>query len=486
MRSSRALNIEQIPAVILAAGEGSRIRNNGMNKPKPLIELLGLSLLERSILTFKSAGIRRFYVVVGFQKEQIINHIKSLVKKHEVFIEVIESHNWQLGNGASASAPSGRIRGPFFLAMCDHLFEPAILYKLIEADDESCICRIAVDRDMKDVYDLEEATLVSLAGDTVTNIGKRIKNGHGVDTGIFLCRPQFFDVLTNSVSKGQGNLSDAIRSIVPEGKVKIADVSGLFWLDIDTPEDYKYAENKLLELIKNSKKIDGPVSKYINRHLSIEITRKIASKNITPNQISCVGSLIGIAGALIFFASGAMVNSFTIFWILSAIAGLLVQASSIIDGVDGEIARLKFQNSPYGAYVDYMLDRYVDGLIVSGMSYALFRLTNSLDAFLLGGFALIGLPLSSIHRAKFLAETKRNYLPEEDGILRFLPYSRDVRLFSVFLGAIINRIDLTLYYLSIIPNVVAILRFYTVKRAMENGRNRIIGQNKRVIVGRTN
>ncbi len=485
MSNSCALDISKIPAVILAAGEGSRIRADGSNVPKPLLKLLGLSLLERSILTFKSAGVRRFFVVVGYDKEKVKEHIKDLAKKHEVYIEIVESYNWQLGNGASASAPATRIKEPFFLAMCDHLFDPQILHRLIEADDGSCICRIAVDKNMNEVFDLEEATLVSLAGDTVINIGKGIKNGHGVDTGIFLCRPAFFDVLIESVQNGHGNLSDAIRSIVPNKKVKIADVSGLFWFDIDTPEDYKIAEDKLLDIIKNSKKIDGPVSKYINRHFSIAITRKIASKPYTPNQISLVGALIGMVGASLFLTAGTFAEtSMMLVWTSMLLAGLLVQVSSIIDGVDGEIARLKFQLSPYGAYVDYMLDRYVDGSIVCGMSFALFKLTGSLDAFLLGGAALIGLPLSSIHRAKFLAETKRNYLPEEDGILRFLPYSRDVRLFSIFLGAIINRIDLTLYYLAIVPNVVAILRFYTVKRAIENGKDRLFSKNKGVIVSR--
>jgi CDP-L-myo-inositol myo-inositolphosphotransferase len=151
---------------------------------------------------------------------------------------------------------------------------------------------------------------------------------------------------------------------------------------------------------------------------------------------------------------------------LMALAGLTIQVSSILDGVDGEIARLKYQASPYGAYLEYMLDRYVDGLTVMGMVYASYALTGSFSIVLAGFLALIGLPLSSIHRAKFLAETKRNYLDKDEGLLRHLPYSRDVRLFTIFLGGITNQIALAIYFLALVPNLGALLRLYTVKKAM--------------------
>ncbi|MDA2917515.1 nucleotidyl transferase, partial [Nitrospinae bacterium AH_259_B05_G02_I21] len=141
--------------------------------------------------------------------------------------------------------------------------------------------------------------------------------------------------------------------------------------------------------------------------------------------------------------------------------------SSILDGVDGEIARLKHQVSPYGAYFEYMLDRYVDGLVLIGIVYSSYVLSGSFSIILVGFVALIGVPLSSVHRAKFLAEAKRNYLDEDDGPLRYLPHSRDVRLFVIFLGGILNQLALAIYFLAIIPNLVTLLRLYTVKKALE-------------------
>jgi hypothetical protein len=115
-----------------------------------------------------------------------------------------------------------------------------------------------------------------------------------------------------------------------------------------------------------------------------------------------------------------------------------------------------------------MLDRFVDGFAVMGMVYGTFMLTGNFMIILGGFMALLGLPLSSIHRAKFLAEAKRNYLDEDDGPLRYLPYSRDVRLFIVFLGGVFNIAELAIYLLAIVSNLVALLRLYTVKKAMKN------------------
>ena len=53
--------------VILAAGQGSRIRTNGQELPKPLVDVGGLPLLKRSILTAKKAGVERFVVILGYE-----------------------------------------------------------------------------------------------------------------------------------------------------------------------------------------------------------------------------------------------------------------------------------------------------------------------------------------------------------------------------------------------------------------------------------
>lgn len=84
----------KLPAVILAAGEGLRLQNGANDKPKPLAPLLGLNLLERSILTCCQAGIDEFIVVVGYRKDELIPQIDELREKCGLSIKVVENPNW--------------------------------------------------------------------------------------------------------------------------------------------------------------------------------------------------------------------------------------------------------------------------------------------------------------------------------------------------------------------------------------------------------
>lgn len=457
----------KLPAVILAAGEGLRLQNGANDKPKPLAPLLGLNLLERSILTCCQAGIDEFIVVVGYRKDELIPQIDELREKCGLSIKVVENPNWQAGNGTSVAACAPHLSGPFLLLMCDHLFEPEILHDLVAADDGSDVCLLGVDRRIGDLFDPDDATMVRLEGAAITAIGKGLESPDAVDTGFFLCRPLLFAALEKSRRTGDGSLSGGIRQLSGNGEIRAVDVSGRFWHDIDTPKAFEAGVDCLLERLKTAKRIDGPISRHINRFFSIKITRRLARYSISPNQISVVSTLFGLLGAGCFFGVGVVASWHSLWiWGLMGLAGLLIQISSIFDGVDGEIARLKYQTSPYGAYLDYMLDRYVDGLTVMGMVYASYMLSGSFIIVLVGFMAVFGLPLSSMHRAKFLAETKRNYLSEDDGPLRYLPYSRDVRLFAVFLGGILNKVDLAIYFLALVPNLVALLRFHAVKKAM--------------------
>jgi len=108
----------------------------------------------------------------------------------------------------------------------------------------------------------------------------------------------------------------------------------------------------------SGKPTDGPISKIINRKISTRITSYILSRNlpVTPNQISLLSFLTAVAASLLYVAR------------LPALAGVLVQTSSIIDGVDGELARARRISNPVGAFVDSILDRLADALIIISLT----------------------------------------------------------------------------------------------------------------------
>ena len=99
------MNGEKIPAVILAAGKGERLTSDE-GRPKPLIPLLGLSLLERTILSCREAGIDEFFVVLGHRGEEIEPYLARWERHYHLSITPVTNPNWEEGNGTERNCCS--------------------------------------------------------------------------------------------------------------------------------------------------------------------------------------------------------------------------------------------------------------------------------------------------------------------------------------------------------------------------------------------
>ncbi len=87
-------------ALIIAAGEGKRLKELSKDEPKPVINLLDLSLIERVILTTKQAGVDEFIIVIGYRGDKIKAKIGT-GEKYNVKIDYVQNNEWQKGNGIS-------------------------------------------------------------------------------------------------------------------------------------------------------------------------------------------------------------------------------------------------------------------------------------------------------------------------------------------------------------------------------------------------
>ncbi len=124
------------------------------------------------------------------------------------------------------------------------------------------------------------------------------------------------------------------------------DVEGRF--PIVATGDVAKAERWLLRsLIKQR---EGFMSRHVERRLSLAVTRRLAGTTITPNMMTVISAAIGLIGATFFLSSAPG-------WQL--IGALLFLAHSILDGCDGELARLRFQQSRWGAVLDFWGDNVV-------------------------------------------------------------------------------------------------------------------------------
>ena len=113
-------------------------------------------------------------------------------------------------------------------------------------------------------------------------------------------------------------------------------------------EDRQRAEHHLFQsLIKPTESV---VSRKFERKVSLAITRRLLYSRITPNQISIFSTFVGISSAFFFLSK----HSF-----LHVCGALLLALSSIVDGCDGELARLRFQESRRGSLLDFLGDNLV-------------------------------------------------------------------------------------------------------------------------------
>ena len=177
--------------LIIAAGRGSRLSTRADSKP--LTPLLGLSLIERVILTAASTGLTDFTVVTGYNGETVRQSLDRLSQARRLEIAHIINEEWEKGNGLSVLKAKDLLHENFILLMADHIFDPSILLTLTNetiADDE-LILAVDYDIEKNKLVDPEDVTRVFVLDDRILDIGKNMEKYNSYDTGIFLCSALF-------------------------------------------------------------------------------------------------------------------------------------------------------------------------------------------------------------------------------------------------------------------------------------------------------
>jgi CDP-L-myo-inositol myo-inositolphosphotransferase len=213
-----------------------------------------------------------------------------------------------------------------------------------------------------------------------------------------------------------------------------------YWTDVDSKEDLRKAEDILINSLK--KEEDGLISRHINRRFSHFLTKRLTNFNIEPNLIGIFSFLLCILSSFFFYDK--------ILWI----GGILAQFSSILDGCDGEIARLKLKESKFGGFLDSILDRCGDAIIILGF-FSLLKF-NLFNASILSAALFGSLMISSTAWRFENAFKEKIYIHE--GWLRYIPAKRDERIFIIFLGGILGMIWLpsifwSLFIIAIFSNL---------------------------------
>ncbi len=312
-----------------------------VNAPSRGTELIfGRPLLERMIRVCERAGVSRFFVKCPAQERE------------------------RFGNALGRFSRDPRIR-------------------LVSSFDE-----------VKDAADLADASpCVALNGNIVFSLNqlRDLMQWHAINsTEIVRLASANGDpdasVAVGRLSDFTGNGSGAVASVVSE-------IAGMpFALD-GHPEDRDAAERVIARTLRHdTAHTDGFMARIFDRKLSWRLSYLLAHTPVMPNQVTIANTAMGMAIAWMFAQPG--------YWIRLIAAALFV-VSITIDGVDGELARLKMAETAAGARLDALTDNLVHIAIFLGISIGCYRAAHSAAYLYVLGALLAGFGLCaiSVHRA---------------------------------------------------------------------------------------
>jgi 1L-myo-inositol 1-phosphate cytidylyltransferase len=214
-------------AILLAAGEGSRLRD--MAPSKPLCAVAGRTLLSHALHGLAEAGIARAIVVTGYEAARVEAHIAA----HDwpIAVETVRTRDYRQPNGVSVLAAEDALAGSdALLAMCDHLVDPKLYRRLAEAGTGGG-ARLGIDRRLaSDWVDLDDVTFVVTEGERIVGIGKGLAEYDAFDTGVFAVGPALFAALNGLDAP---SLTEGMRVLAAKGEAVVVECSDIDWIDVD-------------------------------------------------------------------------------------------------------------------------------------------------------------------------------------------------------------------------------------------------------------
>ncbi len=229
-------------AIILSAGQGKRLLPLTRETPKCLLEVQeGISVLSHQLRTLAACGIREASVIVGFGADQVEDHLAG----HPVpGMDVIACYNpfYALSdNLATVWLSRDQMTDDFLLMNGDTLFEVDVLRTLLASPDAPLTLTINI----KDRYD-DDDMKVSLSGSRLCAVGKTLRPEvvHGESIGLMYFRgsgvPAFRTALDGAIREPEALklwYLSVVNGLTDSLDVQTANISGLWWGEVDSPED---------------------------------------------------------------------------------------------------------------------------------------------------------------------------------------------------------------------------------------------------------
>lgn len=327
----------------------------------PLTQVVGMGLFQRIVLTLQRAGIRQLIVLVGSEEDQLK---QALGKGPRLTIPVRwmpirefpldDPRTWEsLAAEAGGFCLVSGVRGVCSCQLIEHLRQE------VQDGQAMLVARGFTERDRQE---RRLGLRVAAQAERLLSLGSsRQDDAALVATDVMVLPASFMsDARRAGIEGGTVPLRRWIERAAEDGRVRVlsTETNPAYWYqDLRDPADVQLAERKLFSSLKTE--FEGFVDRYFNRKLSRWFTRGFLALGFSPNAVTLVATGIGLISAACFAVGSYQAG---------VIAAVLFQLSAVIDCCDGEVARVTFTESPFGAWLDIALDNVVHMAIFVGIA----------------------------------------------------------------------------------------------------------------------
>jgi len=233
-----------VKAIILAAGEGSRMRPLTYARPKVMLPIANKPILEHLLIEASQAGIREFIFIVGYCDEQVRDYFGN-GEKWGVNI-VYSNQRKQLGTADALKMVEGLVDGNFLVINGDIIVSRKDIKRLAKKSDNTL--------SVIEAKDTKDLGMVELSKGKVVRIYEKVEKppSRMANAGLYLFTPDIFGAvsLTSKSPRGEYEIPDSLQLMIDKGQhVSYQKIN--YWLDLSYPWDLLPANESLLAGIES-------------------------------------------------------------------------------------------------------------------------------------------------------------------------------------------------------------------------------------------
>lgn len=234
---------EPLKIVLLAAGIGNRLGPLTEQLPKSLLPLGDKVILDYVMETLLAFPASEVIVVGGFAFEKLSTHLKHKDDR----IRLIENKNYLQGSILTLECALPYLDSSFFLFNADHIYPQKIVPELLK-NKNGIVGMCDFDRPLTD----DDMKISLNAQNQITGISKKLSPYDGGYIGITFCSKEELPLYKSTAAEviqqteGKGVVENVLAKLIEKKHFPfVGDMSGIRWLEVDTPKDLAIAKSKI-------------------------------------------------------------------------------------------------------------------------------------------------------------------------------------------------------------------------------------------------